>query len=178
MGNLNRGIVVAALGALAALACGGKSLEEQQQDVAACSRVNTDASLIALCLVTDHDWDDSAADRAGRRRAHELDSIRTWQEDSAFNVDSVQHKRDIRECSGGDIMRDCLKLRGWPDDRATRAADSLWRRDAARHLLQARSCATQRREPIASCLVLHYRWSNERALATQDSIQRARMAGR
>lgn len=171
----NLRVALAALLILAAAACGKKTEAELREDVLACSRVNSQAELIALCLESDHKWADSAADRAGRARAHELDSTFAWQQDSAFNVDAAQHRQDIRACSSGDVVRECLMLRGWPDDRATRAADSLWRKDLARHLVQVRSCAGQNREPIASCLVLHYRWSNPRALATQDSIQRARL---
>jgi hypothetical protein len=176
MTHTNTRAALAAALLLAAVSCGkAKTEAELREEVLACSRVNSQAELIALCLESDHKWADSAADRAGRLRAHELDSTFAWQQDSAFNVDAVQHRKDIRECSSGDVVRDCLKLRGWPDDRAARAADSLWRKDLARHLVQVRTCAGQRREPIASCLVLHYRWSSPRALATQDSIQRARM---
>jgi len=175
MTQRNTRVAFAALLLIAAAACGHKKTEaELREEVLACSRVNSQAELIALCLESDHKWADSAADRAGRGRAHELDSTFAWQQDSAFNVDAAQHRKDLRECSSGDVVRDCLLLRGWPADRAGRAADSLWRKDLARHLVQARSCATQRREPIASCLELHYRWSSRRALATQDSIQRAR----
>lgn len=177
MTNHNTRAALAAVIFVAAVACTKRKTDEVlRQEVLECSRVNSQAELIALCLATDHDWEDTAAQRAGRGRAHELDSILAWQQDSAFNVDSLQHRKDIRECSSGDVMRDCLKLRGWPGDRATRTADSLWRKDAARHLLQVRSCAGQRREPVASCLVLHYRWSSQRALATQDSAQRAQLA--
>lgn len=177
MANYNIAALVAAAGVLAGLACGGKTEEERREEVATCSRVNSQAELIALCLVTDHDWDDTSAQRAGTMRAQELDSTRAWQEDSAWHTDSTQHRADVRACSGGDRMRECLRLRGWPDARALRTADSLWQKDAARHLLQIRTCLNRRREgPLAACLVLHYKWSNERALTTEDSIRRARVA--
>lgn len=166
---------VAALLVLLA-ACKAKSPEERARDVADCSRANSQAELIALCLASDHGWDDSTARGASIVRAHQLDSIRVWQEDSAWNTDSTLHRADVRGCRSGDQMRECLKLRGWPDDRASRIADSLWNRDTARHLVQIRSCLNRREGPIAACLTLWYKWNNERALATQDSVMRARMA--
>jgi hypothetical protein len=172
----NIAVLVTAVILVAATAGCGKSPEERREEVLECSRVNSQAELIALCLVSDHNWKDSAADAAGAGRAHELDSIRQFQEDSAWNVDRVQHRADVRGCSGGDQMRECLRSRGWPDARALRTADSLWAADAGRHRDQVRRCAGQRAAPIASCLVLNYRWSNERALATQDSVVRARLA--
>ena len=168
-------LVAAAFVAGVAVAC-GTSPEERREEVLECSRVNSQAELIALCLVSDHKWKDPAADSAGAGRAHELDSIRQFQEDSAWNVDRVQHRADIRTCSGGDVMRECLRSRGWPDARALRTADSAWASDAGRHRDQVRRCASQRTAPIASCLVLNYRWGNDRALAVQDSIVRARLA--
>ena len=176
MTNHNIGALVAAACLVAVAAGCGKSPEERREEVLECSRVNSQAELIALCLVSDHKWEDSAADRAGAGRAHELDSIRQFQEDSAWDVDRVQHRADVRGCTGGDQMRECLRSRGWPDARALRTADSLWAADGVRHRDQVRRCASQRTAPIASCLVLNYRWSNERALAIQDSIVRARLA--
>lgn len=176
MPNHNTGALTAVLSVLAAFACAEQKTEAmRREEIAACSRVNSQAELIALCLEAEHDWDDTAAARVAQVRATELDSIRAWQEDSAWNSDSNKHRADIRGCSSGDRMRGCLRLRGWPDARAARTADSLWRKDAARHLLQVRSCLNRREGPIAACLVLHYQWSNERALATQDSVRRAQM---
>lgn len=157
-------------------ACKEKTTEELAQDVVVCSRANSQAELIALCLETDHHWADTAAQRAGRARQHELDSIAAWREDSAWNTDSTIHRADVRACSSGDQMRECLKLKGWPDDRATAKADSAWNRDTARHLLQVRNCTNRREGPVAACLVLWYKWNNERAMATQDSVMRARLA--
>src|SRR5262245_58100398 len=102
-------LTIVMLGVAVVAACSKRKTEAvQRQEVLECSRVNSQAELIALCLTSDHKWEDSAADRAGRGRAHELDSLRAWQEDSAFNVDLVQHKKDIRECSTGDVMHECL----------------------------------------------------------------------
>jgi hypothetical protein len=165
---------VAALLALSLPAC-GKSQDDRVADVRRCSSVNTQADLIALCLTSEHGWKDAAADSAGRVRQRELDSTRQWQEDSMWNADSARHKAELRQCSSGDDVHECLLVRfGWGTDRAGRAADSLWARNAQRHARETRACASSR-SAIASCLMLNYKWSARRALATEDSIRRARM---
>jgi hypothetical protein len=166
-----------AVAVLLALLVGcAKSAEDRRDEVALCSAVNSQADLIALCLVADHKWAEAQADSAARRRAQELDSLRAVQDDSVWNADSSRHRAELRQCNRGtDDIRECLLVRaGWPDARATRTADSLWQRNAQQHGRAVRSCA-RGRNPIASCLMLNYKWNARRALATEDSVRRAQM---
>jgi hypothetical protein len=157
--------------ALLALAC-SKSEEERRSDVDRCSAVNTQAELISLCLISEHKWKDAAADSAARRRQHELDSARTAQEEALWRSDSVRHKVALRDCGKTNDMKECLLVRyGWPQDRATRTADSAWRRNAAAHIREVKSCQ-RGRNPVASCLMLNYKWNAARAMATEDSLRR------
>lgn len=159
---------------VALLGC-SKSDEDRRGEVRRCSAVNTQAELIAVCLTSEHGWKDAEADSAARREARQLDSTRTAQEDSMWNADSADHRAALRQCGIGNDVKECLLLRfGWSDARATRAADSLWARNADRHLREVRSCA-RGRNPMASCLMLNYKWNAPRAMATEDSVRRARM---
>jgi hypothetical protein len=159
---------------LGLLGC-AKSPEKLRTEVSRCSAVNTQAELIALCLISEHDWKEGPADSAGRLEARRLDSVRTAQEEALWNADSVNHKAALKQCGAGNDPRECLLVRfGWDADRATRAADSIWARNADRHLREVRSCA-RGKNPIASCLMLNYKWNATRAMATEDSVRRARM---
>jgi hypothetical protein len=72
-------------------------------------------------------------------------------------------------------MKECLLVRyGWPQDRATRTADSAWQRNAAQHAREVTSCR-RGRNPVASCLMLNYKWNAQRAMATEDSLRRLRL---
>jgi hypothetical protein len=160
--------------ALATWSC-SKSEEERRNDVDRCAAVNTQAELIALCLTSDHKWKDAAADSAARLKQHELDSARTAQEAAIWNSDSARHKAALRECGKSNDMKECLLVRyGWPQDRATRTADSAWQRNAAQHAREVTSCR-RGRNPVASCLMLNYKWNAQRAMATEDSLRRLRL---
>jgi hypothetical protein len=92
-----------------------------------------------------------------------------------WDADSANHRKALKECGAGNDPRECLLVRfGWDADRATHAADSIWARNADRHLREVRSCA-RGKNPIASCLMLNYKWNAQRAMATEDSVRRARM---
>lgn len=159
---------------VALLGC-SKSDEDRRAEVNRCSAINTQADLISLCLISEHAWKEGPADSAGRREAHRLDSVRTQQEDSLWNLDSERHKAALRQCNTTNDLRECLLVRfGWSEARATRASDSIWSRNADRHLREVRSCE-RGRNPIASCLMLNYKWNARRAMATEDSVRRARM---
>jgi hypothetical protein len=165
-----RTAVVAVL--LVVLAC-AKSDEDRREEVAACSAVNTQADLIAVCLSTEHDWDDAKADSAGKARQAELDAERQRQDDSLWNASGSQHQAAVRECGRAPDLRECLLLRyGWPEARATRTADSLWMRNADAHAREVRACV-RGRNPVASCLMLNYKWNAQRAFAAEDSLRRA-----
>jgi hypothetical protein len=165
---------VAALSLVLLMAC-SKSQEDKRAEVERCAAVNTQAELISLCLLSEHKWKEPAADSAGKKRAHELDSTRTAQETSLWNADSAQHKAALRECTKGNDVKECLLLRfGWSQERATHTADSMWQRNASQHAREIRSCQ-RGRNPIASCLMLNFKWNASRALATDDSVRRAQM---
>lgn len=154
-----------------------KSYARKRTEVARCSDVNTQAQLIALCLVTEHRWKEPAADSAGRARERELDSLRALREDSVWTLDAQRHRRELRECMAmlGEV-RDCLLGYGWPEARARRASDSAWRADSAAHRRQIGDCLRRERTAnISACLQLYYKWTPERALATNDSVRRAQL---
>ena len=159
---------------LGLLGC-SKSEEERRDEVARCGGLSSDADIIAMCLMTEHKWKDAPADSAGKREAFRIDSMRTVQEAAMWASDSVRHKAALKACSATNDARECLLVRhGWPADRATRAADSMWARDASTHGRQIRSCSRSQ-GPIASCLMLNYKWNAPRAMATEDSVRRARL---
>jgi hypothetical protein len=165
----------AVVGLLLALLGCTKSAEDRRGEVRRCSAVNTQAELIALCLISEHDWKETEADSAARREAHQLDSTRTAQEDSMWNADAASHRAALKQCLTGNDVKECLLVRfGWSDARASHAADSLWMRNADAHLREVRSCA-RGRNPMASCLMLNYKWNARRAMAAEDSVRRARM---
>ena len=159
---------------LGLLGC-SKSDEERRDEVARCGGLSSDADVIAVCLMTEHKWKEGPADSAGKREGFRIDSMRVAQEAAMWNSDSVRHKAALKACAKTNDARECLLVRhGWPADRATRSADSLWARDAAAHGRQIRSCSRSQ-GPIASCLMLNYKWNAPRAMATEDSVRRARL---
>lgn len=169
-----RTAVAVLLVALGVSSC-SKSAEERRNDVDRCAAINTQAELIALCLTTEHKWKDAEADSAARLRQHELDSTRTAQEEAMWRSDSARHRTAVRDCTKGNDVKECLLVRyGWPQERATRTADSAWQRNAAQHGREIRSCQ-RGRNPVASCLMLNYKWNAARAMATEDSLRRLRL---
>ena len=159
---------------LGLLGC-GKSEEKRREEVARCGGLSSDADVIAVCLMTEHKWKERPADSAGKREAFRIDSMRIAQEAMLWNADSERHKAALKTCAKTNDVRECLLVNhGWPADRATRAADSLWARDGQTHARQIRSC-TRAQGPVASCLMLNYKWNAARAMATEDSVRRARL---
>ena len=159
---------------LGLLGC-GKSEEKRREEVARCGGLSSDADVIAVCLMTEHKWKEGPADSAGKREASRIDSMRVAQEALLWNSDSVRHKAALKACAKTNDVRECLLVtHGWPPDRATRAADSLWARDAQTHARQIRSCA-RAQGPVASCLMVNYKWNAARAMATEDSVRRAKL---
>ncbi|MGH7646045.1 MAG: hypothetical protein ACREMR_10730 [Gemmatimonadales bacterium] len=159
--------------ALAALGC-SKTERGQAQDVERCSAVNTQAQLIALCLISDYGWNEADADAAAKVRESQLDSARTFQMDSVWSMDAAKHREEIRRCPAAGMV-DCLILFGWPEERAAAAAESAWRAEGSRHQREVQECVRrQRGANIASCLMLYYKWPDRRALLANDSVQRAR----
>lgn len=161
--------------ALALAAC-GQSREDALRDVELCGDTAA-AGRIAACLRSQRGWDSLPSESAGAIRARELDSLYRWQEDSAWDMDQARHDTELHTCrrAPGDVAT-CLRLAGWPRPRAARVADSVWTADSAEHRRQIQACTrTARRSNIADCLMLYYKWDSARALAANDSVQRARM---
>jgi len=168
-------VPVIAVAALAVLAC-GKSPEERARDVGVCADT-AHAGRIASCL-RGRSWDSLPSESAGAVRAAELDSMFRWQADSTWQADRATHEADIARCAGrrGDLAQ-CLRLAGWPAERATVVAESLWNTRADEHRRQVERCVRgSAGGNIADCLMLYYKWDAARALAANDSVQRARVA--
>ena len=174
MAHSIRWLSLAAVTLLAA--CGVK--RNLQAEVRECSDISLDAKGTAQCLVQLHRWEPAKARVAAEARHHELDSLKTHHADSIWGVDAARHERDLATCKrGADPLDRCLLMAGWPMSRVTSTVDSLWQRDAAAHQREIQSCQTRRDVNLASCLTLYYRWDNDRALHTADSITRERLGG-
>lgn len=164
-------------GAVLAAACFRvKSAAAKRKDVLACSAIHPQAPEMALCLETDHSWPTSDAERAARSRQHEIDSIANVQLDSMNRADIGIHRKQINQCKSDDDVAACLESLGWTTEAATVAADSAWHASDATHRTDLRRCMGQNKMSVSSCLLLYPHWPPSRALATNDSIQRARMA--
>lgn len=164
---------LAAVITLAALAC-GKSPEERARDVSVCSDT-ADGGRIAACL-RGRGWDSLPSESAGAVQAAQLDSMFRWQADSTWALDAAAHAADLDRCATrrGDLAQ-CLRLAGWPAERATAVAESLWNTRAEDHVRQVERCVQgSAGGNIADCLMLYYQWTVSRALAANDSVQRAR----
>jgi hypothetical protein len=57
-------------------------------------------------------------------------------------------------------------------------SDSLWNTELPKHRRELESCMNKRDMNLSSCLTLYHKWESDRALATADSIARARLGGR
>src|SRR6266446_7784105 len=84
---------------VAVVGCGKK--RTQRAEVVECSSISLDAKGTTLCLVQLYHWKLPAAQKAANDRAHESDSIKTWQEDSVWGLSAAKHKRDLQSCRGG-----------------------------------------------------------------------------
>ncbi len=155
-------------------ACGKKLTKRDQ--VVECSAISLDAKGTAQCLVQLHRWKVDEAHGAAQARAVELDSLKRWQEDSVWALDATKHKRDFQNCRRGtEPLKNCLLIAGWPLSRVRATTDSLWNADLPEHRRELQLCMAKRDFNLASCLTLYYKWDNDRALATADSVTRARL---
>lgn len=158
-------------------ACGKK--RNQRAEIVECSSISLDAKGTTQCLVQLHRWKVEEARAAATARHLELDSIRTWQEDSVWNVDAARHQRDLQTCRrGNDPLDRCLLIAGWPLRRVNAVAESLWQAELPQHRRELQNCMRRRDVNLASCLTLYHKWDNDRALRTADSVTRARLGGR
>ncbi len=173
----HRWSLVALLAAVAlAGACGKK--RNQRSDIVECSSISLDAKGTTQCLVQLHGWKVAEAQRAATERQRELDSIKTWREDSAWAIESAKHKRDLQNCrKAPDQITNCLLVAGWPLPRVEATGDSLWNAERSTHHRELQTCMSKRDVNLSSCLTLYYKWESDRAIATADSVTRARLGG-
>jgi hypothetical protein len=155
--------------------CSKKSTRRDQ--VVECSAISLDAKGTTQCLVGLYHWNLTDAQRVAQARAHELDSIKAWQEDSVWAIDAAKHRRDVQKCGEtDDQVKSCLLVAGWPLKRVNAARDSLWNTQLPKHRRELQQCVSKHDFNLSSCLTLYYKWDADRALATADSVTRARLA--
>src|SRR2546423_6081778 len=85
--------------AVTAVACSKK--RTRRAEVVECSSISLDSKGTTLCLVQLYKWKLPEAQKAAENRTRELDSLKTWQEDSVWNLSADKHKRDLRSCRSG-----------------------------------------------------------------------------
>src|SRR6266550_2406916 len=61
------------------------------------------------------------------------------------------------------------------DARANAAQDSAWNAELPKHRRELQTCMAKRDFNLSSCLTLYYKWDPDGALATADSVTRARL---
>ena len=148
----------------------------RRAQVVECSSISLDAKGTTQCLVGLYHWSVADAQKTATARAHELDSLRTHQEDSVWALGSAKHRRDLQGCPRAeDQLRSCLLVAGWPLSRVRAARDSMWNAELPTHRRELQTCMAKRDFNLSSCLTLYYKWDSERALATADSVTRARL---
>jgi hypothetical protein len=159
---------------VAAGACSKKST--RRGEVVECSSISLDSKGTTLCLVQLYKWRLPDAQKAAETRAHELDSLKTWQEDSVWGLSAAKHTRDLQTCRRGtEQLNNCLLVAGWPIRRARHTTDSIWSAELPTHRHELQTCMAKRDFNLSSCLTLYYKWDSDRALATADSVTRARL---
>ncbi|MDP3910011.1 MAG: hypothetical protein Q8Q14_06440 [Gemmatimonadales bacterium] len=169
--------VLLALAAVALLAACGKK-RDQRAEIVECSSISLDAKGTAQCLVQLHRWKIEEARAAATARHHELDSLRTHQEDSIWNLDAARHRRELQACRrGNETLDGCLLVAGWPLSRVRATSESLWTAELPKRRRELQECMRRRDVNLPSCLTLYYKWDSDRAQRTADSVTRARLGG-
>jgi len=164
-----------ALSCLLALAACGKK-RTRRNEIVECSSISLDAKGTTQCLVQLYHWKPAEAQQAASTRANELDSLKTWQEDSVWARGAAKHKRDLQTCvRGAEQLNNCLLVAGWPLRRVESTTDSIWSAEMPKHRRELQACMAKRDFNLSSCLTLYYKWDSDRALATADSVTRARL---
>ena len=164
-----------ALGCLALLSACSKK-RTRRAEVVECSSISLDSKGTVQCLVTLYKWKVGDAQKAADARAHELDSLKNWQEDSVWGLGAAKHRRDLQSCTKtDDQLKTCLLVAGWPLRRVNAAQDSTWNAGMPTHRRELQTCMAKRDFNLSSCLTLYYKWDPDRALATADSVTRARL---
>lgn len=174
----SRAVPFAAMALVVGLsACSKKST--RRDEVVECSSISLDARGTTQCLVQLYRWKVDEATKAAQDRARELDSLKTWHGDSIWALSADKHRRDLQNCTRGtEPLKDCLLVAGWPLSRVRAASDSVWNAEIPKHRRELQTCMAKRDFNLSSCLTLYYKWDSDRALATADSVTRARLAGR
>lgn len=168
-------MLIALAAVVAVAACSKKSTRRDQ--IVECSGISLDAKGTVQCLVGLYHWKVADAQKAADARANELDSLKTYQEDSVWALGVAKHRRDLATCSRtDDQLKNCLLVAGWPLSRVNKAQDSVWNADIAKHRHELQTCVAKKDFNLSSCLTLYYKWDSDRALRTADSVTRARLA--
>jgi len=172
----SRALQSSAIALLVVLAACGKKTTKRDE-IVECSSISLDAKGTTQCLVQLYHWKVDDATRAAQNRARELDSLKTWREDSVWKLDAAKHRADVKNCtSRSEPVKDCLLVAGWPLARARAANDSIWTANLPQHRRELQTCMAKKDFNLSSCLTLYYKWDSDRALATADSVTRARLA--
>src|SRR5258705_11796491 len=120
---------------LALAACGKR--RDKRSEVVECSAISLDARATTRGLVRLYHGAVAAATRTAAARQRELDSLKTWQADSAWNLGAAQHKTQLAACRrGADPLDRCLLVAGWPLSRVNSVPDSLWQAQLRQRLLR------------------------------------------
>ena len=175
---MTRDVSLFALALLLPLAACGKR-RDQRAEVVECSSISLDAKGTTQCLIQLYHWEPGRALRTATARHRELDSLKTHQEDSVWNLGATPHRTQLAACRrGADPLDRCLLVAGWPLSRVNTTADSLWEAEAAQHRYELHNCQRRKDVNLASCLTLYYKWDSDRALRIADSVTRERLGGR
>ena len=162
--------------AAAAAACGKK--RSTRAEIEECSAISLDPKGTTQCLVQLYHWKIAEATQAAQARHRELDSLKNFREDSLWALDATRHRNDLQRCRRGEEeLKPCLLVAGWPLSRVNKATDSLWTSELPAHRRELQACMAKRDVNLSSCLTLYYKWDSDRALATADSVARARLGG-
>jgi hypothetical protein len=148
-------VTLIALSLLALAGCSKK--RTRRAEVVECSSISLDAKGTTQCLVQLYHWKPAEAQQVAAARANEMDSLKTWQEDSVWALGAAKHKRDL------------------PLRRVNTTTDSIWKSELPKHRKELQACMAKRDFNLSSCLTLYYKWDSDRALATADSVTRARL---
>src|SRR3989475_12169670 len=123
---------------VALVGCGKK--RTRRAEVVECSSISLDSKGTTLCLVQLYKWKLPDAQKAAQARSHELDSLKTWQEDSVWNLGAAKHKHDFQNCRrGSEQLNNCLLVAGWPLRRVRTTTDSMWNAELPAHRRELRS---------------------------------------
>jgi hypothetical protein len=170
--------LLALAGLLLPLAACGKR-RDQRAEVVECSSISLDAKGTTQCLIQLYHWEPVRAQRTATARHRELDSLKSWKDDSAWSLGATQHRTQLTACRrGADPLDRCLLVAGWPLSRVNATADSLWQAEGAQHRYELHNCQRRKDVNLASCLTLYYKWDSDRALRIADSLTRERLGGR